>query len=333
MILSAHNVVANLVHTNFSSEIAQHGDVVNTRKPDLFTVAELGADAGTGDIATGALAFKGATSTNVAIALDEHWTVAFRITQRDQDTSIKNLVEEYMEPAVIPLAEKIDSDLLSTKVGVNATSDLSDIAANGLMSWDGGVTIAGQQIPCTNLASETAVTDAELAGIMKVLIDNKIPVNATGGSNVSWVVNSGHYQGLLANASLMKADSSGINPPQLKTGWVGSAMGMNVYVDQNTPKLDADVAASAIYSAAAWADEASVVFHKNALTFVTRPLETVGDNFGVRSATVERDGIGLRVMMSYDHTTMAWLVSLDILYGFKLLDSNLRMIASTGITA
>jgi hypothetical protein len=80
-----------------------------------------------------------------------------------------------------------------------------------------------------------------------------------------------------------------------------------LYVDQNVP-----ISSSA-------ADNQSIAFHRNALTFVSRPLEAVSSEFGVRSATVTKDGIGLRVMMSFQHTHARWLVSVDLLYGFAVL--------------
>jgi len=275
MLLQASNVVANLVHRDFDNEVAQVGDKVHTRDPSLFTSKQLTNNE--------AMTVQDPTATNITVDLDKHQHVAFAITSRDQDTSIKNLIEEFMEPAVIPMAEKIDSDLLNSTDGLGVGTTKVDTASG-------------------------KVTLADFAGVQKQFMENKVPTTATAGvSRLNMVMSPDHYHEALQIDQVITANQAGITPPPVRTGYINTVFGLNLYVDQNVPN---DVTL---------ANKQSIAFHRNALTFVSRPLESVGGEFGVRSATVTKDGIGLRVMMSFQHTHARWLVSVDLLYGFKVL--------------
>lgn len=306
MVLQNHNVMAPLVHRNFESEVAQFGDVVNTRRPDVFTAADL-----TNDL-TSDMTVSAATATNVAISLDKHKHVAFGITNRDQATSIKNLIDEFMEPAMIPLAEAVDADLLQELAGgVDGGSDGISVAEMNVANS----TTPGD--PDEEVVVASGFDKTELAAVQRKLIEKKVPFAPVGGtSRVSLVMSPKHHSEVITSSEVIGADTSGLNPPPIRTGFVATLFGMNVYVDQQVPVN---------YAAASNASpsQQSVAFHRNACTLVTRPLEQVGSEFGVRSSTMVKDGVGLRVMMSYEHRKAQWLVSCDILYGVKLLDKRL----------
>lgn len=284
MLLQASNVCANLVHRDFDNEVAQVGDTVHTRDPSLFTAESLTNG--------NAMTVQDPSATDVTVALDQHYHVAFGITSRDQDTSIKNLVEEFMEPAVIPMAEKIDSDLLNSTNGLGSATTKLDVAA----AVDGKIALA------------------DFAGIQKKFMDNKVPTTATGGvSRLNCVMSPDHYHEALQIPEVIQANTTGLAAPPIRTGYINTVFGLNLYVDQNVPT---SVSAT---------NNQSIAFHRNAMTLVSRPLEAVGGEFGVRSASVTKDGIGLRVMMSYQHTHARWLVSVDLLYGFKLLKDTMAV--------
>jgi len=286
MLLQASNVVANLVHRDFENEVAQVGDVIHTRDPQMFATNSLANNA--------AMTIQSATAENLTVTLNKHQHVAFGITSRDQDTSIKNLVEEFMEPAVIPMAEKIDSDLL------NATDGL------------------GSGTTTVDKAVAAGVSLKDFATVQKTFMDNKVPTAATGGvSRLSCVMSPDHYHEALQINEVITANTSGVNPPAIRTGYINTIFGLNLYVDQNVPEDTVGAATTTVDSFQ------SVAFHRNALTFVSRPLESVGGEFGVRSASVTKDGVGLRVMMSYQHTYSRWLVSVDLLYGYKMLKNSM----------
>lgn len=282
ILLQNTHVAANLVHRNFEMEVAQFGDTVNTRKPDKFSVNSV-----TNTITGGGFTVQQATATNVQVVLDQHQHVAFGITGRDMDTSIKNLVEEFMEPAMIPMAQKIDDDLLGASGGLTDST-----VAETLVATPGTLALA------------------DFANTRKTLRSQQVPMTPVGGvSRISIVLGTEHEAQALQITALAQANTSGLNPPPIRTGFINMIYGMNVFADQGVP-----VGATA-------ADSQSVAFHRNAIALVTRPLESIGSEFGIRSSVMTKDGVGLRIMMSFDHVSAKWIVSVDILYGFKLLDA------------
>ena len=64
------------------------------------------------------------------------------------------------------------------------------------------------------------------------------------------------------------------------------------------------------------------VFHPYAFAFVTRPLSAPA---GVEAYTTSYNGISLRVTRGYDMKTKTEMLSMDVLYGYKLLDPTLAV--------
>lgn len=284
MILENSHVAAMLVHRDFDDEVAQAGDTINTRKPTKFSVNTMSNSAGA------TLNVQSVDATNVQVTLDQHQHVAWRLSDRDMGTAIKNLVEEFLEPSVSPMAEKIDSDLLGTS----------------------GLTSAGIAVVNPGAAS---LAFGDFATVRGKLREQQCPFTRMNGvSPVHMILGTQHETEALKITELVQANTSGNSPPPLTTGFINTIFGMNIFADQTVP------------TGSTTTDYQSVAFHRNAVTLVTRPLESPPTDLGVRSAVVQRDGFGLRVIMSYDHLRLGWLVSLDILYGFKLLDANLAAV-------
>ncbi len=62
-------------------------------------------------------------------------------------------------------------------------------------------------------------------------------------------------------------------------------------------------------------------FHRNAISFVSRPLALPRSGTGALAAVVNFDGIGLRVCITYDGNRQGHLVTVDLLCGVKVLDA------------
>lgn len=65
----------------------------------------------------------------------------------------------------------------------------------------------------------------------------------------------------------------------------------------------------------------NLAFHRNAMTLVVRPLPQA--SVGARSAVVSYNGLSMRATITYDGRAQGHLVTLDMLYGIKVLDSAL----------
>jgi hypothetical protein len=64
-------------------------------------------------------------------------------------------------------------------------------------------------------------------------------------------------------------------------------------------------------------------FHRNAIAFVSRPLAAPKKGVGALSAVANYDGIGVRVVITYDGDKQGHLVTVDLLCGVKTLNTNL----------
>jgi hypothetical protein len=93
-------VMANLVHRDFSMEVANFGDVVNTRRPGSFrTRRKVDADS---------IDLQDATATLVTVPLDQHIYVSFTIKDGEASKSFQDLVQTYIAPGMQGVARTID---------------------------------------------------------------------------------------------------------------------------------------------------------------------------------------------------------------------------------
>jgi hypothetical protein len=103
-ILEENMVIGQLVHTDFSEEIASFGDVVNTRKPGEFEAERKDVN---DDVTV-----QDATAVNVPVKLDQHIHTSFLIRDGEESKSFADLVTQYLGPAGTALARSIDRILL-----------------------------------------------------------------------------------------------------------------------------------------------------------------------------------------------------------------------------
>jgi hypothetical protein len=68
-----------------------------------------------------------------------------------------------------------------------------------------------------------------------------------------------------------------------------------------------------------------MAYHRNAIAFVSRPIAMDIED-GVKSAVVNYNGLSLRVTMWYNGTKQGTLVTVDMLCGVKVLDTNLGIL-------
>jgi len=103
-ILEENMVMAGLVHRDFSPEIANYGDVVNTRRPGTFsTMRKTDADS---------IVLQDAQATNVQVPLDQHMYVSFTIKDGEASKSFQELVDIYLLPGMQGIARGIDRAIL-----------------------------------------------------------------------------------------------------------------------------------------------------------------------------------------------------------------------------
>src|SRR5258707_8815436 len=109
-------VMGNLVNRDYEPALAQAGDTVNVPiAPQLVA----------NNIAEGnAVQLQNPSLGNAQIVLNTHAEATFQIPDVTKVLAVPDLLRVYMQPAVIAIAEKIESDLLALYAGFSANSPL-----------------------------------------------------------------------------------------------------------------------------------------------------------------------------------------------------------------
>jgi len=128
-ILVENMVVANLIHRNFSSDVARFGDIVHTRKPGEFTAKrKVNADSVT---------IQDATAADIQVPLDQHIHTSFMIKDGEETKSFKQLRDEYLFPAVLSIARSVDQVILGemTSLYVNGEGIAGGLSTTNIIKY------------------------------------------------------------------------------------------------------------------------------------------------------------------------------------------------------
>ncbi len=197
MILEANMVAANLVHRDFENEIANFGDVVNTRQPAEFIMKR--------KVDTDNVTIQDATAVNVPVPLNQHPHTSFLIRDGEESKSFVQLRDDYLEPALLSLAQGIDEIVLA---------QLYQFMANS----------AGKL--------GTDPTKATVIGVREFMNANKVPAQ---GRNL--IIPPGMEGALLNIADFVNAEKVGDDGTALREGSLGRKFGLNTFMCQNAPEV------------------------------------------------------------------------------------------------
>jgi hypothetical protein len=153
-----------------------------------------------------------------------------------------------------------------------------------------------------------AIAPADMIAARKFLTENAAPM-----AERRFVVGATAEADLLSNELFVSAEKVGDAGTALREASLGRKFGMDFYVDQNVDNI---------------AGLDGVAFHKNAFALVTRPLALPSG--AAKSAIVDFDGFGLRVVYGYDMAKKTDTVSIDMLCGAAILDKNLAVALTEG---
>lgn len=291
MVLRDQLVMARLVHRDFENEVAARGDVVHTRKPSKLTARTWAGQTGTD--ANEQMTIENLNARNLSITLDTLVYTAFLVEDRDAALSIKELQNEFLIPAMDPIAQKIDDDIMTEFCSASS----SDITGSAMTT-----------VAYDTVGLEAAMNVDDIIAARERLNTNQCPLDSR-----RLVVSADHEADLLRLALFTQADQSG-STDALVNANLGRKFGFDIYMTQNVPNaVDTD------------ATPQSLAFHPNALAFVNRPLNQV-NGYGAQSAYKTIDNLSLRVVSCYDPRYKGVCVSFDTLYGTQLLDSKLGVI-------
>ena len=208
-ILEENMVAAALVHRDFSNEVANFGDVVNTRRPGQFK--------GRRKNDNGSVLGQDANTVNVRVPLDQHIYTNFTIKDGEASKSFQDLVDIHLLPAMQNNARMVDRAILGRVHGYLAN------AVGGLDALTGA-------------NSRDTILDAR----------QKMNENKAFVQNRHMVVSPASETALLKTDLFLRANERGDDGTALEEASLGRLLGFNFWLDQNTPYTrvaDSDVTA------------------------------------------------------------------------------------------
>jgi hypothetical protein len=204
-ILEENMVAASLVHRDFSMEVANFGDVVNTRRPGVFKSKR--------KVDSDSIVLQDATATNVQVPLDQHFYISFTIRDGEASKSFQDLIQIYLLPGMQGIARGIDRAILGQ---VHKFLDNKVGKLQGLTS---------------STAKDTILEARETLNRNLAYPQGRNMVLAPGAETA-----------MLQTELFIAAMKRGDGGAALREASLGRILGFDTYMDQNTP---AKLAASA----------------------------------------------------------------------------------------
>jgi hypothetical protein len=269
--LMGNLVMGNLVNRDFEPSLAQAGDTVNVPMPATLTANNLAEG--------GSVVTQNPNIGNASIVLNTHAEATFQIPDVTKVIAVPDLLRLYMQPAVIALAEKIESDLLNL---------YSQFTSNSPVGGAG-----------------TALTEAAVDLAETALFNAKVP-----GSQPKYLIVDGATYSQLRQiprfSEFSTAGEAGLRT--LIDGSVGKIKDFFVFRSQFVPKTGSGPITTQ-----------NVAFAKDAIALVTRRLPQPIVGTGAVAEYAELGNFGVRVTMSYAPNTLAQQFTVDVLYGAAVL--------------
>lgn len=199
-ILQENMVAAGLVHRDFEDTLQQYGDTVNVRRPSTLKAYRKvdGDDVTVQDV----------SATNIAVVLDQHVHTSFLIYDGQESKSSTELVEEFLQPAIVAQARFVDQMVLGQYVQFLANS-VGDLSAG----------LGVNQIPY-------------LLDLRKKMNDLKWPFDAR-----NCILNSATETELLKEEDFLQAQSVGDQGTAMREANLGRKFGVDFYASQNMASL------------------------------------------------------------------------------------------------
>jgi hypothetical protein len=269
--LMGNLVMGNLVNRDFEPALGQAGDTVNVPIPPVLVAHNL-AEGETVQTQTASLG-------NAQIVLNTHAEATFQIPDITKVLAVPDLLRLYMQPALVALAEKIESDLLGLYASYTANAAVGS----------GGMAITEATVD----AAETELFEAKApASDPKYLV-----VDSATYSQLRQIVRFSEYQ---------TAGDAGLRA--IVEGSVGKLKDFYVFRSQFVKKTGSGPTTTH-----------NLAFARSAMGLVVRRLPQPLPGTGAIAEYAEMGNFGMRVVMSYQPNTLAQQFTVDVLYGAGVL--------------
>jgi len=265
--LMGNLVMGNLVNRNYEPVLGQAGDTVNVPIAPAMTANNI-AEGGTVQTQNPSLG-------NAQIVLNTHAEATSQIPDVTKVLAVPDLLKVYMEPAVVAIAERVETDLLSL---------YPQLSSNPVLGTAG--------VPLT----EAVVDESETT-----LFEAKVPASQPK----YLVVDSDSYSALRQIPRFSEFQSAGeAGVAALTQGTVGRLKDFTVFRSQFVQK-----------TGSAPVTTHNLAFARDAAGLVIRRLPQPLPGTGAIAEYAELGNFGMRVVMSYQPDTLAQQFTVDILYG------------------
>jgi hypothetical protein len=264
-------VMGNLVNRNYEPVLGQAGDTVNIPIAPAMTANNI-AEGGT-------VQTQNPNVGNAQIVLNTHAEATFQVPDVTKVLAVPDLLRVYMEPAVVAIAEKIETDLLNL---------YAQFTANSVLGTPG-----------------TALNEAAIDAAETALFQAKVPASQPK----HLVVDADAYSALRQEprfSEYQSAGEAGVNA--LIHGAVGRLKDFTVFRSQFVPKTGSGPATTH-----------NVAFARDAIGLVVRRLPQPLPGTGAIAEYAELGNFGMRVVMSYQPDTLAQQFTVDVLYGSAVI--------------
>src|ERR1700688_5014854 len=269
--LVSNLVMGNLVNRDYEPTLANAGDTVNVPIPPTLVANNI-AEGGTVQTQNPSLG-------NAQIVLNTHAEATFQIPDITKVLAVPDLLKVYMQPAVVAIAERIESDLLALYAGFTANSPLG--------------------------TPGTPITEALLDSAESALFDAKLP----SSEPKYLVVDSATYSQLRQIPRFSEYQTAGeAGLRSLVDGTVGKMKDFYIFRSQFVTKTGSSPVATH-----------NLAFSRDALGLVVRRLPQPLPGTGAIAEYAELGNFGMRVTMSYQPNTLAQQFTVDVLYGVGAL--------------
>jgi hypothetical protein len=269
--LMGNLVMGNLVNRNYEPALGQAGDTVNIPIAPAMTANNIAEG--------GSVQTQNPNLGNSQIVLNTHAEATFQVPDVTKVLAVPDLLKVYMEPAVVAIAQRIETDLLGLYAQLTANPTLG--------------------------AADTPLTEAVLDAAETALFQAKVPASQAR----HLVVDADAYSALRQIPRFSEyrtAGEAGVNA--LTTGTVGRIKDFTVFRSQFIPKTGSSPVTTH-----------NVAFARDAIGLVIRRLPQPLPGTGAIAEYAELGNFGMRVVMSYQPNTLAQQFTVDVLYGAAVI--------------
>lgn len=267
-------IMGNLVNRDYEPALAQAGDTVNVPIPPTLVANNI-AEGGTVNP-------QNPNIGNAQIVLNTHVEATFQIPDVTKVLAVPDLLRVYMQPAVIAIAERIESDLLGLYASFTANTALGTAGT-----------------PITEAVIDSAET-ALFAAMVPPTQPKYLVVDGNTYSQMRQIPRFSEFQ---------TAGEGGLRA--LIDGTFGKIKDFFVFRSQFIAKTGSSPITTH-----------NVAFVRDAIGLVIRRLPQPLPGTGAIAEYADLGNFGMRVIMSYRPDTLSQQFTVDVLYGVAVLRNN-----------